>query len=338
MTVPTIAVVVPNYNHARYLQRCLRSLREQEDPPDEIVVVDDYSSDGSVEVMRSLVGDWHRAQIVVNPVNLGTNGALNEGLKRVKSEYVLFLASNDFVLPGLFSRARAGLAATPRLALWSAMAWLVDESDAPIRLHPSAVVSLRDARLSPEKCLELAYRYGNWFTGTSAIYHRETLLSIGGFDPEDGAPADLIAALTVTSLKGAAYTPQPLCAIRVHRGSYSSQALSDPEGLERIIDRLRQKGPRLSPRLFTPRFLDRMAKRYRFAAVRAASGDVSRVRPYASGATQAMLGLVDTLPARWRAVRLVLAFFVLRPFDVLPTITNRLLAWIVVRARARSPA
>src|SRR3954463_293720 len=95
---PSIAVIVPNRNHACFLRRCLRSVLEQAVPPDELIVIDDQSTDDSVAVVRSVIEGHACAQLIVNPVNLGTNGALNEGLKRTKSEYVLFLASNDFVL------------------------------------------------------------------------------------------------------------------------------------------------------------------------------------------------------------------------------------------------
>jgi glycosyltransferase involved in cell wall biosynthesis len=339
MKPPTIAVIVPNRNHARFLPRCLKSLLDQEVPPDEVIVVDDQSTDDSVAVVRLMITGHDRAQLVVNPVNLGTNGALNEGLKRTRSEYVLFLASNDFVLPGIFARAKSGLTGMPRVALWSAMAWMVDEDDQPIRLHPSAVVAMSDARLSPQRCIALAYRHGNWFTGTSAIYHRDTLLEVGGFDPAYGAPSDLITALTVASLKGAAYTPAPLCAIRIHENSYSSRALKDPAGLEAMMHRLRLRGPKLSPGLFTEAFVERMAKRYRFAAVRAAEGDSQTVEPYTHGYTRKLLRLIGRwIPSSWRNTRVALAFFVLRPFDVLPTITNRLLAWVVVRVRATPPS
>jgi glycosyltransferase involved in cell wall biosynthesis len=335
---PTIAVVVPNHNDAAYLPQCLRSLREQDDPPDEVVVVDDASTDDSVAVIESVLGDWSRARVIVNPTNLGTNGALNAGLSRVTSEYVLFLASNDFLLPGIFSRARAALDATPRPAVWSAMAWLVDEHDRVVRLHPSAVVSLHDVRLAPARCAELGWRFGNWFTGTSAIYQRETLLAVGGFDAAYGAPADLITALTVASLKGAAFSPEPLCAIRVHRDSYSSRLLSDPAARERIFERLRIEGPRVAPALFTDRFVDRMALRYRFAAVRAASGDFSGVKPYTTGFLRALIGAAECLPRRWRALRMTLAFALLRPFDIAPTLVNRALPWMVVRLRSQAPA
>lgn len=339
MKPPSIAVIVLNRNHARFLTRCLRSVLEQDVPPDELIVVDDQSTDDSPAVAQSMIAGHARARLIVNPVNLGTNGTLNEGLRQAASEYVLFLSSTDFVLPGLFARAKSGLAGMPRVALWSAMAWLVDEEDKPIRLHPSAVVSIKDARLTPQRCVELAYRFGNWFTAPSAIYHRDTLREVGGFDPEYGALSDLIAALTVTSLKGAAYAPQPLCAFRIHGDSYSSRWLKDPAAVEAMMERLRLRGPRLSPALFTPTFIDRTARRFQFAAVRVADGDVSGVEPYTHGATHKLLRLIGWgLPFAWRRTRIVLAFFVLRPFDIVPTILYRALPWVLIRARSSPPA
>ena len=332
---PSIAVIVPNRNHASFLTRCLRSVLEQDVLPDELIVVDDQSTDDSVAVAQSVIAGHARAQLIVNPVNLGTNGAMNEGLERATSEYVLFLSSTDFVLPGIFARAKSGLAGMPRVALWSAMAWMVDERDEPIRLHPSPVVAVKAARLSPQRCIELAYRVGNWFTGPTMIYHRHTLHAVGGFDPAYGGLSDLISALTVTSLKGAAYTPEPFCGIRIHDNSFSWRTLKESDGLEVMIERLRLRGPRLAPALFTPAFIDRMARRNRFAAVRAANGDVSGVERYTQGGTRWLLRLIGrVMPSAWRRARVVLAFVVLRPFDVVPTILYRALPWVLVRARS----
>ena len=119
---PRIAVIVPNRNDSRYLPRCIRSILEQEAPPDELIVVDDQSTDGSVELIRSLIEGRPRARLIENPVNLGTLRAIDEGLKVVRSEYVLFLSANDFVMPGLFARERnrcrnAGDAHHPSLSL-----------------------------------------------------------------------------------------------------------------------------------------------------------------------------------------------------------------------------
>lgn len=331
---PTIAVIVPNWNDARYLPRALRSVLDQQVSADELIVVDDQSTDDSVQVIQELIAGRSNAQLVVNPVNLGTNGALNAGLARMKSDYVLFLASNDYVLDGIFARAKACFAAHPGIGLWSAMAWLVDEADQPIRLHPSAVVSLKDAAFTPEQCVRLAHRFGNWFTGTTLIYHREALRAAGGFDPAYGGLSDLLTALVVASRAGAGYSPEPYAAIRMHAGSFLSGTLKDVDRLDRSLERLRERGPQLSPALFTERFQRRTALRFQFAAVRAANGGMARVARSTSGWHRAGLQAAErVLPAGLRRLRLALAFLILRPFDVFPTVLNRIAGWAFVRTR-----
>ena len=332
---PSIAVIVPNWNDARHLPRCLRSVLDQESPPDELIVVDDASTDDSVEIIKSLIGGNPRARLFENAVNQGTNRTINASLERVRSEYVLLLSANDFVLPGIFSRAKACLARFPGAGLWSAMSWLVDEADRTIRLHPSPVVALTDTFLQPERCARLAYHVGNWFTGPTAIYHRDTLQSVGGFDPAYGAPSDFFAASTVASLRGAAYSPEPLAGFRIHGGSYSDRALNEIEGLDVMLAHLRARGPQLSPNLFSNRFCERISSRYRFAAVRASGGTlISPVAAREGGWKRAALGVLDrSIPQRLRYVRVGLAFLILRPFDIWPTLVNRVLGWAIVRLR-----
>jgi glycosyltransferase involved in cell wall biosynthesis len=337
MTQPSIAVVVPNYNDIQHLPRCLRSVLEQSDGLQELIVIDDQSTDSSVTLIHSLIDGDPRAQLVVNPVNLGTNKTIAEGLRRVSSEYVVFLAANDFLLPGMLARARTCLARVPGAGLWSAMAWLVDEEDRPIRLHPSAVVALKDTYLPPEQCAVLAHRLGHWFTGTTVTYHRETLVAAGGFDPVYGAPADLFAALAVSGTRGAVFTPEPFAAIRIHQGSYSSRALADVPGIERMLECLALRAPKLAPRMFTPAFIARTVLRFRFASVRVA-GDAGMdevARRVTVGRRLALHCVRCLVPERWSTARAVFAFLVLRPFDMLPALWYRLFGWALVRLRLK---
>jgi hypothetical protein len=335
MREPSIAVVVPNRNDARYLSRCLSSILDQEVRPEELIVVDDQSTDDSVAIIRSLIVDNPRAQLVVNPLNLGTNGALNEGLRRVRSEYVLFLASNDFVLPGIFARAKTCLARSPGAGLWSALAWLIDEEDRPIRLHLSPIVALKDALFTPERCVKLAHCFGSWLTGATVIYHRDALRTAGGFDPAYGGLSDLITALVVASHHGAAYSPEPFAAIRVHSNSLLSSTLKDVARLETMLQRLGERGPQMSPRLFSAAFFGRTASRFRFAAIRM-SGGAGMPGIAARVAVWKRIALLIAhrfVPAGLRRLRVTLAFLILRPFDILPTFSNRLLGWVIVRLR-----
>jgi len=329
--LPEIAVIVPNRNDSRYLPRCIGSILEQEDPPDELIVVDDQSTDNSIRVVRSLIAGHDWARLIESPVNLGTYGALDKGLEASRSEYVLCLSANDFVMPGLFARARSCLARHPGAGLWSAMEWLVDEDDRLIRLHVSPVLSLRDAYVPPERCARLAYRLGNWFTGPTLIYHRDTLEAVGKFDPGYMGLADLVTALIVGSRRGAAYSPMPFGVSRFHSGGYLSRTLTGNANVEAILDRLRERGPPLAPGLFTKEFLDRMALRFRFAPVRASKGgNIPHIASKYLGLRRFALNGVGRLPPRFYRARVALTFIVLCPFDVLPALWNRLLGSAVV--------
>lgn len=332
---PGIAVIVPNRNDSRYLPRCIRSILEQKDPPDELIVVDDQSTDNSVAVIRSLIAGQQGARLIENPVNLGTHGALDEGLKIARSEYVLFLASNDFVLPGIFARARSCLARHPGAGLWSAMGWLVDEEDRLIRRHLAPVIALRDAYFSPEQCVRLAHRFSGWFV--SPIYHRDTLEAAGRFDPAYMGLSDLLTALIVASRRGAAYSPAPLGISRIHSGGNLFRTLADSANVEAILDRLHERGPALAPGLFTSGFLERTAFRFRFAVVRASKGgNIPNIATKYSGFRRFTLNRIERmLPPTFHRARVALTFFVLCPFDMLPTLWNRLLGAAVILLRLR---
>lgn len=333
---PSIAIVVPNRNDARFLPRCLRSVFGQEVPPDELIVVDDRSTDDSVAVIRSLIDGQAIARLVENGTNLGVYGAIDRGLERSSSEYALFLSANDYLQPGLIARAKACLAQAPGAGLWSAMAWQVDEQDRLLRLQRSAVVAMKDAFFAPEECRRLARRFGNWFTGTSLVYHRKTLDAVGRFDPAYKGLSDLITALAVASRQGAAYSPEPLAVIRVHAGSILSATLADQAALDAMLERLAKRGPELSAELFSPEFLARTGRRFRFAAIRASGGaSLGEVAVRFAGWTRTALSLAAALPRALRLPRIALAFLVLRPYDVIPALWNRILGSLWVRLRSR---
>lgn len=334
---PSIAVVVPNRNDARYIPRCLHSVFDQQVPADELIVVDDQSTDDSVAVIRGLIAGQPAARLVECSVNLGTMNALNEGLQRTRSDYVVFLASNDYAVPGLFARAKSCLSGPTPPGLWSAMVWTVDEHDRLLRLHPSAVVALRDTVLAPERCVRLAHRLGNWFTGTTVVYRCDALQAIGGFDLAYKGLSDLIAALTVASIHGAAFSPEPLGVMREHNGGYLAGTLADLPELEAMFTRLRERGPVLSARLFSAPFLARLEHRFRFAALRASRatriGEIAARSLDWRGST---LRLVDRwVPSSLHRARSALAYAVLRPYDVLPALWYRFAKVLLIRLRLR---
>lgn len=106
MSRPTIATVLPTYNRAAYLNEALDSILGQADPPDEIIVVDDGSTDGTADVLAEY-GDRIR---VLNQDNAGASAARNTGAFAATSDWLTFLDSDDLWLPDRMRLLRADLA------------------------------------------------------------------------------------------------------------------------------------------------------------------------------------------------------------------------------------
>ena len=215
----SLSVVIANRNDSKYLPRCIRSIVSQDVKPDEFILIDDESTDDSIEVIRREIAGHPFARLEINPKNLGGVQTANLGLRMAKCKFVLFMGANDFILPRHFSRMKAALERYPQAGLWSAMVWLVDEEDRYIRMHPSAVVALRDRYFTGAECREMVRSFGGWLTGQTTVYRREALLEANGFDPGLKGLCDLLAALVVASRYGAAYSPVPVGVMRIHRGA-----------------------------------------------------------------------------------------------------------------------
>lgn len=89
--MPRVTVIIPNYNGHRWLKICLDSLKRQTFTEFEVLVVDNGSSDGSVQFIKD---SFPEVRVLALPENRGFVGAVNEGIRNSQSEYVALL-NND---------------------------------------------------------------------------------------------------------------------------------------------------------------------------------------------------------------------------------------------------
>ena len=106
MKTLSIGVVIPAYNAAHVIAEALESALGQKVPPDQVIVVDDGSTDETAQVVRQF-GD--RVEYVLQP-NRGPSAARNCGWGRLETESVVFLDADDLFLPGALAARRALLA------------------------------------------------------------------------------------------------------------------------------------------------------------------------------------------------------------------------------------
>ena len=103
-----VSIIVPVYNLAPYIGRCLNSILEQTYQNWEALVIVDPSTDGSEEVVMEMALD-HRFRVVPNKKKGGVSLARNQGLALSQGEYVVFLDGDDFWEPSFLEKATSGL-------------------------------------------------------------------------------------------------------------------------------------------------------------------------------------------------------------------------------------
>lgn len=92
-----ISVIVPVYNVEKYIKECLKSISEQTFRDFELILVDDGSSDTSVNVAREYLENKDFKWKIIEKENGGQSSSRNEGLKQAEGEYVIFIDSDDVV-------------------------------------------------------------------------------------------------------------------------------------------------------------------------------------------------------------------------------------------------
>jgi alpha-1,3-rhamnosyltransferase len=124
-----VSVVVPSYNHARFVEKCLRSIFRQTLRPRELLVIDDGSKDDSPRIIERVLRDAPVAcELIVRP-NRGLAATLNEGLAHTRGAYFAYLGSDDLWLADFLAARVAQLEARPRAVLAYGHAYSIDAAE-----------------------------------------------------------------------------------------------------------------------------------------------------------------------------------------------------------------
>lgn len=101
-----ISVIIPAYNAAGVITRCIRSLQVQTEPDFELLIVDDGSGDNTVDVVAALASEDTRIRLI-RQKNAGVSAARNHGIDCAAGELICFVDSDDWVSPNFLQRLRS---------------------------------------------------------------------------------------------------------------------------------------------------------------------------------------------------------------------------------------
>ena len=114
MNLPTVSVVIPSYNHELYVAEAIFSALAQSHSPREVIVVDDGSTDRSVEIVRSIAADRANVFLSVHR-NRGAHSTINSAIHRADSDLVAILNSDDRYCPNRLETVAREFAGDPSI-------------------------------------------------------------------------------------------------------------------------------------------------------------------------------------------------------------------------------
>ena len=99
---PKITALIPVYNSHKYIKTAIRSIQNQNMPEIEIIIVDDFSTDNTLNIVKLLEKEDSRIKIIKNSRNRGTLYSRSIGALYAKSKYIMTLDNDDIFLNGIF--------------------------------------------------------------------------------------------------------------------------------------------------------------------------------------------------------------------------------------------
>ncbi|MCE9672349.1 glycosyltransferase family 2 protein [Myxococcus stipitatus] len=220
--MPFFSVVIPTYNRARLLERTLASVFAQEETDYEVIVVDDGSTDDTLDMLASL-GERVR---VLRQRNAGPGAARNQGIQAALGEYVVFLDSDDLWFPWTLAVYRQVLReqGQPTVVMGTAESFHDEETLSRVTREPVRVVCFDDYLASardrtPRTACVLAVR-------------TEALRRVEGFTPLRIVAEDYDLLFRLGTEPGFAWVRSPvMVGYRKHPGSESTMLEATHEGM-----------------------------------------------------------------------------------------------------------
>ncbi|TBU83011.1 glycosyl transferase [Pseudomonas daroniae] len=225
--MPTVTVIVPNFNHRDYLEERLASIFNQTFDDYEVLLLDDASTDSSAELLQSYATHLKVSQLIINKDNSGsTFKQWNSGIEKAQGKYIWIAESDDRAEPNFLSTMVMALEADERKVIAYSQSTRIDKTGAAIGdwgdwtedLAPGLFKS--DFEMSGIEFVERLLIHRNVIPNASAVlFRRENYLFHAKADPTVKYCGDWLSWLKLALSGNVHYSAQKLNHFRQHEKS-----------------------------------------------------------------------------------------------------------------------
>ncbi len=213
------AVLMPVYNAASFLKEAIDSVLRQSFRDFEFLIIEDGSTDGSLDIIKSYSDP--RIRIIENKKNLGLVESLNKGLNLLACEYIIRMDADDVCMPGRFKKQIGFMDANPDVGVCGS--WIEVFSGKNKNLRPAPT---RHEEIFP------AMLFNSMIYHPSSILRRSSLNSAGGFYDKSACPAEDYDYWVRLGAEGVRFAniPEALLRYRLHGNNSGQDYLSLQHG------------------------------------------------------------------------------------------------------------
>ena len=264
-----LSVVLPNYNHARYLSRALDALLTQEYAAKEIVVVDDGSTDDSRDIIDTYAKKYPSVRLIENVKNLGAIDALSRGLNETRGQFVYFAAADDFVMPGFFALAIKMLQTNSSAGIFCGEVLLADGvSGRAMGVRPPVRPRFSAGFIGPANVTKLLRRNDNFIATGATVLRRDAVAWAGGFDEQLSSFADGYLVRKVALTYGFCFAPIAVVTWCVFPDSASRKTATEIDRARLVLSKV--KARMAADPVYPPWYRDVFVRRWHFSTSRLA--------------------------------------------------------------------
>jgi glycosyltransferase involved in cell wall biosynthesis len=263
----SVAIVVPNYNHAAYLPHSLASIAAQTRPPDHVLIIDDASTDNSLEVIGRFISQHPNWRLIKHTERLGVFAGQNEALNYLKTDWISFLGADDLLHPTYIEKGLRGAVGQTTPNLICGCVKIIGHVGRST-LRPILLPTFKPCYISPDEVRRLLEIGDNYFSGVVCLYRRQAVLDSGGFDRSLESLSDGVLMRQLAIRSGIYFIPEILGYWRLIGTNYSTTIVTRPAQLEPLLARMRPVIAAEPLGRFPARYDEILDRRIRFGGVR----------------------------------------------------------------------
>jgi len=234
-TMPKVSVIMPNFNHAPYLKQRMDSILAQDYPDFEVILLDDASTDNSVELLKQYSNHPQVKALIVNETNSGNTFAQwHRGIQQATGDYIWIAESDDVAEPTLLSRLVQALKQKDAVLAFCNSQWMDSEGN-PIPRHQDSRWKRDFSMAGGDFIKQYLLGYNTICNASAVLFRREMLPAVDWYQIQQlNASGDRLFWIQLALQGRVAYVAQTLNHFRQHEHKVSGGA--EYKGLNIVQD------------------------------------------------------------------------------------------------------